>query len=74
MDDIKYKKIIGQNIKKFRLKNQISQTELAFILNIPSQSKISSWESGFCVPNLIEAQNMATVFKITIMHLLEYSK
>ena len=39
------KKVIGERIKKIRLKNKLTQTELANLLNT-SQSNISSYESG----------------------------
>lgn len=44
----KYKlnnKVIGQKLKKIRLKNKLTQIELAKLLNT-SQSNISSYESG----------------------------
>ena len=44
----KYKlnsKVIGLNLKKIRLKNELTQSDIANILNT-SQSNISSYESG----------------------------
>ncbi|MES2518737.1 MAG: helix-turn-helix transcriptional regulator [Bacteroidota bacterium] len=57
---------IGTLIRNFRLKNRLSQTELAFLINIPSQSKISSWESGNSLPDILEAQRLARIFGLSL--------
>jgi transcriptional regulator with XRE-family HTH domain len=55
---ILYNKVTELEIKlaqKLRKGNRLSQTELAHLLNIPSQSKISSWENGTCIPYILES-------------------
>ncbi len=43
---------LGITIQKLRKEKRLSQTELAHLLNIPAQSKISAWENGTCVPDV----------------------
>ena len=61
---------LGTTIQKLRKANHLSQTELAHLLDIPSQSKISSWENGSCVPDVLEAQKLAHIFGVTVAFLL----
>ncbi len=64
---------LGKNIRNLRLKNRLSQVALADLINIPSQSKISAWESDQGVPNLLEAQKLCQVFNISLDELAPYS-
>ena len=61
---------LGTTIQKLRKEKRLSQTELAHLLNIPSQSKISSWENDTCVPDVLEAQKLAQLFGVTLAFLL----
>ncbi len=61
---------LGKTIQKLRKENRLSQTELAHLSNIPSQSKISSWESGACIPDIMEAQKLAQIFGVSLTFLL----
>jgi transcriptional regulator with XRE-family HTH domain len=61
---------LGKNIRNLRLKNRLSQTALADLINIPSQSKISAWESDKSIPNLLEAQKLSQVFGVPLDELL----
>ena len=57
---------LGTKIQKLRKALRLSQTELAQQLNIPSQSKISSWESYICIPDdVLEAQKLAQILDIS---------
>ena len=64
--------LIGRTIQKLRKEKCISQTELAFLLDIPSQSKISAWENGNCVPDLLESLQLSKIFNVPITNLLNY--
>ncbi len=64
---------LGKTIQKLRKENCLSQTELAHQLDVPSQSKISSWESGTCIPDVLEAQKLAQLFGVSLEHLLNES-
>ncbi|PWK16910.1 DNA-binding XRE family transcriptional regulator [Arcicella aurantiaca] len=61
---------LGTTIRNLRLKNKLSQTELAHLINIPSQSKISAWESDNSLPDVLEAQKLAAVFDLTLEELV----
>ena len=61
---------LGETIKKLRKGLRLSQTELAHLLDIPAQSKISSWENGSCIPDVLEAQKLAHIFGVTVAFLL----
>lgn len=61
---------LGKTIQKLRKEKRLSQTELAHLTNIPSQSKISSWENGTCIPDVLEAQKLAQIFGVSLESLL----
>ncbi|MEA5259754.1 helix-turn-helix transcriptional regulator [Arcicella aquatica] len=61
---------LGKNIRNLRMKNHLSQAALADLINIPSQSKISSWESDQSLPNIVEAKKLSQVLGISIEDLL----
>ena len=72
-DNFKHNPIMhnfGETIQKLRKEKRLSQTEVAHLLDIPSQSKISSWESGTCIPDVLEAQKLAQLFGVTLAFLL----
>lgn len=48
-----------KTIQKLRKERHLSQLELAYFLEISSQSKISYWESRNNVPDIFEAQKIA---------------
>lgn len=64
---------LGTTIQKLRKEHHLSQTELAHQLDIPSQSKIPSWESGTCIPDVVEAQKLAQLFGVSLEFLLNES-
>jgi transcriptional regulator with XRE-family HTH domain len=61
---------LGKRIRLLRKEKRLSQTELAHLSDIPSQSKISSWESGICIPDVWEAQKLAQIFGVSLEYLL----
>jgi transcriptional regulator with XRE-family HTH domain len=63
---------LGKTIRDFRMRNHLSQSELADLINLPAQSKISSWERNCRIPDVFEAQRLAQVFGVTIDDLLAY--
>ncbi len=64
---------LGKTIQKLRKEKHLSQTELAHLLDIPSQSKISSWENNTCVPDVFEAQKLAAIFGLSLEELMRES-
>jgi transcriptional regulator with XRE-family HTH domain len=57
---------LGATIRQLREKHRYSQSALAHLINIPSQSKISAWESDQTIPDVFEAQRIAKVFGISV--------
>ena len=55
-------KQIPNLLRKYRKANGYKQKDIAKILGIKSSSKISRWEKGDCIPNLVN------VFKISILY------
>lgn len=73
--DKKYKlnaKIIGSKLKSIRLKNNLTQAELAKILNT-SQSNISSYESGKTLILTAFIYNFAKYFNVSLDYLTNRS-
>lgn len=59
---------LGNNIKKFRTKNGITQSELAKMLN-KSAITIRKWESNERTPNIETIKDIADIFKVSISEL-----
>ncbi len=60
---------IGKVIKELRKERNISQTELASMLNL-SQDTISLWELGKSYPDIISLIELSKIFKVTTDFLL----
>lgn len=60
---------IGENIKLFRKSKDITQEQLAEMLNISAQS-VSRWELGICYPDMELLPMLAEIFEITVDKLL----
>jgi len=64
---------IGDNIRTFRKEKNITQEQLAEILNVSCQS-ISRWELGICYPDMELLPTLAEFFAATIDQLLGLEK
>lgn len=62
--------MIGENIKYFRTKMNLTQEELANKLNVTRQA-ISKWENNKGEPDLNMLRNIATVLSVTVEELLD---
>ena len=60
---------LGENIKLFRKAKDITQEQLAEMLNVSSQS-VSRWELGICYPDMELLPMLAEIFEITVDKLL----
>ena len=60
---------IGQNIKKFRTKNNVTQEKLAEYLNVSYQA-VSKWERGEAYPDITSLPALARFFNTTTDELL----
>jgi transcriptional regulator with XRE-family HTH domain len=61
---------IGTTIRNLRIQHRLSQLALAELLDLPAQSKISSWESGKTIPDMLEGQKLAKIFGVNLEELL----
>jgi transcriptional regulator with XRE-family HTH domain len=61
---------IGTTIRNLRIQHRLSQLALAELLDLPAQSKISSWESGKTIPDMLEGQKLAKIFGVKVEELL----
>lgn len=57
--------MLGDNIKLYREKNKMTQTELSEVLNV-KPTTISKYESGALEPNIESLKKMAELFNISI--------
>ena len=61
---------LGQNIKRRRLEEGLSQAKLADFLNISPQA-VSKWERGTALPDIDLLIPLANIFSVTVDELLE---
>lgn len=64
--------MFGTKIKELRIENQLTQTELAKILNC-HQSMIARWEKNECEPTESYIRNAAKYFNVSSDYLLGLS-
>lgn len=62
---------IGSKISKLRKQNNLTQEQLAELLNI-SNAAVSKWESGITYPDIETLPLIAKIFKISIDSLFEF--
>lgn len=60
---------IGENIYKLRTEKNMSQTDLANVLDVSRQS-VSKWENNSAVPDLERIVNMSRIFEVTLDELV----
>ena len=56
---------VGERIQKYRKQRNMSQEELAVLLNVSRQT-VSKWETGDTVPDVYNAVALAQLFHITL--------
>lgn len=64
------KLIIAKNISTLRKERQMTQFELAEVLNY-SDKAVSKWERGESVPDIIVLKQIADIFSVTVDYLIE---
>ncbi|MBP2097663.1 helix-turn-helix domain-containing protein [Enterococcus rivorum] len=64
---------IGDKIKEQRLRKELTQNQLAQLLNV-SRSTVSSWEVGRNYPDLDTIVSISDLFNISLDHLLREDK
>ncbi len=62
--------MIGENIKKIRCENNLSQKELGDILSVSNRT-VSHWESGYTEPPLDAIIKLKKYFNVSYEEILE---
>jgi transcriptional regulator with XRE-family HTH domain len=60
-----YKKI-PNSLRKYRRIQKLSQKEVAHFLSLKSTGRISLWENGECLPSLVNAIRLATLYRTMV--------
>ena len=60
---------LGQKLKEIRKRFELSQEQLAEIMNISSQA-ITKWENDGGLPDINNLQELSKIFGITVDYLL----
>ena len=63
--------LIGENIKRLRTERNITQEQLAEVLNV-SAVAVSKWERGDTMPDIAMLPRLAYYFQVTIDELMNY--
>lgn len=64
---------LGANIKENRMREGLTQEQLAYNLSVSSQT-ISRWENGTTYPDIVMLPIIADYFHISIDMLMGYAK
>jgi transcriptional regulator with XRE-family HTH domain len=64
---------LGDNIKRLRKAKEMTQENLAKLLNI-SSAAVSKWESNDSYPDITMIIPLAQIFEISIDELMDYNK
>lgn len=64
---------LGDNIKKYREENKMTQRDIAEILKV-EPGTVSKYESGMIEPNIDSIKRLAKTFGVTIDELLKYDE
>ena len=58
------KKIYKNNLKQLRTQNNWIQNEIAVILSLQCTNRVSRWEQGTSLPNMINLFKLAKLFNV----------
>lgn len=65
--------MIGDNIKFYRKKNQLTQDDIAEACNVTRQA-VSKWENGETVPDIEKCDRLASFYGIKLDALMHYNE
>lgn len=65
--------MIGERIKELRIRNDLTQTDLAKRLQL-SRSAVNAWEMGISIPSTQYIIELATLFKTSADYILEINR
>ncbi|MBQ8842273.1 MAG: helix-turn-helix transcriptional regulator, partial [Ruminiclostridium sp.] len=60
---------LGENLKKYRTKHELTQEQLANVLGVSAQA-VSRWENGTTYPDITLLPTIASYFEITLDELM----
>ena len=66
------RELIGERIKKARIKNGLKQSELADMIGVKSSAIISNWEKNINKPDADKMIAICEVLNISLAYLLDY--
>lgn len=65
--------MIGDNIKFYRKKNQLTQDDIAEACNVTRQA-VSKWENGETIPDIEKCDRLASFYGIKLDALMHYNE
>lgn len=65
--------MIGDNIKFYRKKNQLTQDDIAEACNVTRQA-VSKWENGETIPDIEKCDRLASFYGIKLDALMHYDE
>ncbi len=65
--------LIGDNIKFYRKKNQLTQDDIAEACNVTRQA-VSKWENGETIPDIEKCDRLASFYGIKLDALMHYDE
>ena len=65
--------MIGDNIKFYRKKNQLTQDDIAEACNVTRQT-VSKWENGETIPDIEKCDRLASFYGIKLDALMHYDE
>jgi len=67
----KRKDIVPNNLKEYRLKAGLTQKQVAEMLGMQCEDRLSHWERGNAMPSLTNLLKLCQVYKISISQAIE---
>lgn len=64
-------KKIPNNLKKYRLKAGLKQTDVAQVLGLSSTDRISRWENGLKYPHVTNLFKLGKLYNINVQELYQ---
>ena len=69
----KRKDIVPNNLKEFRLKAGLTQKQVAEILGLQCEDRLSHWEKGVAIPSVKNLFKLASIYKAKVEDILNPS-
>ena len=69
----KRKEIVSNNLKEYRLKTGLTQKQVAQILGLQCEDRLSHWEKGQAMPSIINLIKLAEIYSTDISSIYSLS-